>query len=290
MDKSDRTTPLTSETAGTTPYADAHRQLLELRALLDRVIVGQDDLVATSITAVFAVGPCPDRGVAGPRQDPSRQGARRGVGAAWARVQCTPDLMPADITGAEIYVTAAGGASTFQFRPGPVFAQLVLVDEINRATPRTQSALLEAMQERQVTHAGVRHRLPEPVFRAGDAEPDRARRHLSAARSAARPLHVQADGPVPEPRVAAPDARRFARQRARRHAPADRHAGRRAADRAAMSHGAARGALQGMRQSTSSSRRSPIAAIRTQIRGATFAMAPARAPCRRWCGRRACVR
>jgi MoxR-like ATPase len=70
--------------------------------------------------------------------------------------------MPADVTGAEIYVTAAGGASTFEFRPGPVFAQLVLVDEINRATPRTQAALLEAMQERQVTNAGITHRLPRP--------------------------------------------------------------------------------------------------------------------------------
>ncbi len=70
--------------------------------------------------------------------------------------------MPADVTGAEIYATAAGGASTFEFRPGPVFAQLVLVDEINRATPRTQAALLEAMQERQVTHAGTTHRLPSP--------------------------------------------------------------------------------------------------------------------------------
>jgi MoxR-like ATPase len=70
--------------------------------------------------------------------------------------------MPADITGAEIYTTAPGGASTFEFRPGPVFAQLVLVDEINRATPRTQAALLEAMQEKQVTHAGITHRLPSP--------------------------------------------------------------------------------------------------------------------------------
>jgi MoxR-like ATPase len=84
------------------------------------------------------------------------------LGLHWARVQCTPDLMPADITGAEIYATAAGGESRFEFRPGPVFAQLVLVDEINRATPRTQAALLEAMQEMQVTHAGISHRLPSP--------------------------------------------------------------------------------------------------------------------------------
>jgi MoxR-like ATPase len=70
--------------------------------------------------------------------------------------------MPADVTGAEVYVSAAGGNSAFEFRRGPVFAQLVLVDEINRATPRTQAALLEAMQERQVTHAGISHRLPSP--------------------------------------------------------------------------------------------------------------------------------
>jgi MoxR-like ATPase len=70
--------------------------------------------------------------------------------------------MPADVTGAEIFTTGVGGESKFEFRAGPVFAELVLVDEINRATPRTQSALLEAMQEAQVTHAGIRHPLPSP--------------------------------------------------------------------------------------------------------------------------------
>jgi MoxR-like ATPase len=84
------------------------------------------------------------------------------LGLKWARVQCTPDLMPADITGAEIYASQPGGGSSFEFRPGPVFAQLLLVDEVNRATPRTQAALLEAMQEHQVTHAGVSRALPAP--------------------------------------------------------------------------------------------------------------------------------
>ena len=83
------------------------------------------------------------------------------VGVRLGRVQCTPDLLPADITGSE---TLAANSRDIAFRPGPVFANLVLVDEINRATPRTQAALLEAMQERQVTYGGVRHALPEPFW------------------------------------------------------------------------------------------------------------------------------
>ena len=143
-------------------FADAHRQLLALRALLGRVIVGQDELVGHLVTAIFASGHVLMEGLPGLGKTHLAKALAAALGLQWARVQCTPDLMPADVTGGEIYVTAAGGASTFEFRPGPVFAQLVLVDEINRATPRTQSSLLEAMQEAQVTHAGVRHRLPSP--------------------------------------------------------------------------------------------------------------------------------
>ncbi|MDO9313172.1 MAG: AAA family ATPase [Burkholderiaceae bacterium] len=143
-------------------YADAHRQIQDLRALLDRVIVGQSELVTHLITAVFAGGHVLIEGLPGLGKTHLAKALAAALGLHWARVQCTPDLMPADVTGGEIYVTAAGGASTFEFRPGPVFAQLVLVDEINRATPRTQAALLEAMQERQVTHAGITHRLPVP--------------------------------------------------------------------------------------------------------------------------------
>lgn len=143
-------------------YADAHRQLQDLRTLLARVIVGQGELVTHLVTAVFAGGHVLIEGLPGLGKTQLAKALAVALGLQWARVQCTPDLMPADVTGAEIYTTAAGGASTFEFRPGPVFAQLVLVDEINRATPRTQSALLEAMQERQVTHAGTTHRLPSP--------------------------------------------------------------------------------------------------------------------------------
>ncbi len=153
---------MTTQPLADDAFADAHGRLLALRALLERVIVGQDELVGHLITAVFASGHVLIEGLPGLGKTHLAKALAAALGLQWARVQCTPDLMPADVTGAEIYVTAVGGASTFEFRPGPVFAQLVLVDEINRATPRTQSALLEAMQEAQVTHAGVRHRLPSP--------------------------------------------------------------------------------------------------------------------------------
>jgi MoxR-like ATPase len=164
MDEGGRATQMSAHPAQDQAYADAHRQLQQLQALLDGVIVGQTALVTHLITAVFAGGHVLIEGLPGLGKTHLAKALAAALGLHWARVQCTPDLMPADVTGAEIYATAAGGASTFEFRPGPVFAQLVLVDEINRATPRTQAALLEAMQERQVTHAGTTRRLPNPFF------------------------------------------------------------------------------------------------------------------------------
>ena len=100
--------------------------------------------------------------------------------------------MPADITGTEVIEeNRSTGSREFQFLEGPLFANVILADEINRTPPKTQAALLEAMQERQVTVGRVRHKLRRSVLRAGHAEPDRAGRHLPAARSAAGPLHVQ---------------------------------------------------------------------------------------------------
>ena len=97
--------------------------------------------------------------------------------------------MPSDIIGTEILEEDHGtGQRYFKFQPGPVFTNLLLADEINRTPPKTQAALLEAMQERTVSYAGTTHRAARAVLRAGDAEPDRAGRHLSAAGSAARPL------------------------------------------------------------------------------------------------------
>jgi MoxR-like ATPase len=143
-------------------FADAQQRLLEIRALLDGVIVGQQALVTDLVTAVFAGGHVLLEGLPGLGKTHLAKALAAALGLQFSRVQCTPDLMPADVTGGEVYTTAPGGASQFVFRPGPVFAQLLLVDEINRATPRTQAALLEAMQEMQVTNAGACYRLPTP--------------------------------------------------------------------------------------------------------------------------------
>ena len=91
---------------------------------------------------------------------------------SFSRIQFTPDLMPADILGTNIVMEMPGGRREFQFQRGPIFAHLVLADEINRATPKTQSALLEAMQEHQVTAGGELRKLVRAVLRHGHAEPD----------------------------------------------------------------------------------------------------------------------
>ena len=108
----------------------------------------------------------------------------------FSRIQFTPDLMPMDITGTDILQETAGGLREFQFVHGPVFANIVLADEINRAPPKTQAAMLEAMQEQNVTVVGKAFHLERAVPGAGHAESDRAGRDLSAARGAARPVHV----------------------------------------------------------------------------------------------------
>ena len=109
----------------------------------------------------------------------------------FSRIQFTPDLMPADIIGTNIIVEE-GGERRFRFQPGPIFANLVLADEINRATPKTQSALLEAMQEHRVTVAKQQYTLDRAVLRARHPEPARDGGHLPAAGGAARSLLLQA--------------------------------------------------------------------------------------------------
>ena len=112
----------------------------------------------------------------------------RSLHLSFSRLQFTPDLLPTDVTGVNVF---SQKTNEFEFRPGPVFTNVLLVDEINRASPKTQSALLEAMQEYQVTIDGATYALELPVPRRRDAEPDRVRGHVSASRSAARPLHAR---------------------------------------------------------------------------------------------------
>jgi MoxR-like ATPase len=132
-----------------------------LREQVGSVIVGQDQIIHDLLVAVFAGGHVLLEGLPGLGKTKLVKTLAASLGLQFARVQFTPDLMPADITGTRV-VEEHGGSLRFRFERGPLFAHLVLADEINRATPKTQSALLEAMQEGQVTAGGETHPLPQP--------------------------------------------------------------------------------------------------------------------------------
>jgi len=137
----------------------------ELRQELAKVIVGQEDVLDRLLLAIFARGHCILEGVPGLAKTLMVSTLARCLDMSFSRIQFTPDLMPADITGTEILQeNRATGERAFRFLPGPIFANIVLADEINRTPPKTQAALLEAMQERQVTVGGERHAAPEPFF------------------------------------------------------------------------------------------------------------------------------
>jgi MoxR-like ATPase len=138
------------------------------REQIGRVVVGQGALIEQVLTCLFVGGHVLLEGVPGIGKTLLVRTLAQAVSLTFGRVQFTPDLMPADITGttvvSEIETEAGRRERRFVFQAGPIFAQIVLADEINRATPKTQSALLEAMQERSVTVGGVTHRLPEPFI------------------------------------------------------------------------------------------------------------------------------
>jgi len=126
-----------------------------------RVIVGKDEVVEQAVVALLCEGHLLIEDVPGIGKTMLAKAIARSLGCSFRRIQCTPDLLPSDITGTYIFNQKT---SEFEFRPGPIMAQIVLADEINRATPRTQSALLEAMQERQVTAEGETMPLPRPFM------------------------------------------------------------------------------------------------------------------------------
>ena len=129
---------------------------------IGKTVIGQTEVVDLALTAILSGGHALLVGVPGLAKTLLVETMSKVLGLDGKRIQFTPDLMPADIIGSEVLEENAKGKRTFRFIPGPVFCQLLMADEINRASPRTQSALLQAMQERFITVAGVRHDLPAP--------------------------------------------------------------------------------------------------------------------------------
>jgi MoxR-like ATPase len=144
---------------------DRFRQLVEgLKAEVGRVIVGMEDVVENTLIALLSNGHVLLEGVPGLGKTLLVRTLSEALDLKFARIQFTPDLMPADITGTMVLWEKPTGEREFEFQPGPVFANVVLADEINRATPKTQSALLEAMQEHSVTVSGTSRQLDEPFL------------------------------------------------------------------------------------------------------------------------------
>ena len=131
---------------------------------LSKVIVGQREVVEQLLISLFAGGHCLITGAPGLAKTLLVRSIAQIFHLKFQRIQFTPDLMPADITGTKILEQAADGHRTMQFVKGPIFANVILADEINRTPPKTQAALLEAMQEHQVTVGGVRYPFDEPFF------------------------------------------------------------------------------------------------------------------------------
>ncbi|HEX8918321.1 MAG TPA: MoxR family ATPase [Chloroflexota bacterium] len=159
-----------ADTTATQPVPDERalgefvNQAQQLESAVQTVLIGQAEVVRETIIALLAGGHTLLEGVPGLGKTLLVRTMSAALDLSFSRVQFTPDLMPADITGTTILREDERGGRAFAFQPGPLFAHLVLADEVNRATPKTQSALLEAMQEHTVTVGNDTHRLPSPFF------------------------------------------------------------------------------------------------------------------------------
>src|ERR1700723_976171 len=157
-------------------------QIRAAKDAISTVIFGQDRVIENTLVTILSGGHALLIGVPGLAKTKLVETLGLGLGLDAKRIQCTPDLMPADILGSEVLEEAGDGRRAFRFIPGPVFCQLLMADEINRASPRTQSALLQAMQERRVSVAGQYHPLPKPF-------------HVLATQN---PLEQEGTYPLPE--------------------------------------------------------------------------------------------
>ena len=172
-------------TAAAVDPEEFSRRALAIEEQIGRVIVGQRELVRHLLLCVLCEGHALLEGVPGLGKTQLLKTLAAAVDLEFARIQFTPDLMPADIVGTQVLEEDDTGRRRFEYRPGPVFANLVLADEVNRATPKTQSALLEAMQERGVTVAGATRPLPRPFF----------------VMATQNPLEMEGTYPLPEAQV-----------------------------------------------------------------------------------------
>jgi MoxR-like ATPase len=145
------------------PATSARDAMLQLRDRVGQSVVGQARMIERLVLALLADGHVLIEGLPGLAKTRAVKSLSQCLESEFSRIQFTPDLLPSDVTGGEIYRDTGSGGGTFEFRQGPVFGNLILADEINRAPAKVQSALLEAMEERQVTVAGKRHKLP-PLF------------------------------------------------------------------------------------------------------------------------------
>jgi len=137
-----------------------HEQVQEIQRRVNASVIGQERVVERLVIALLADGNVLVEGLPGLAKTRAIKSLSAALESEFSRIQFTPDLLPSDVTGGEIYLSQGAGAGTFQFRQGPIFGNLVLADEINRAPAKVQSALLEAMEERQVTVSGKRYKLP----------------------------------------------------------------------------------------------------------------------------------
>ena len=145
----------------TTLRTEHHQRIHDLEATLRRVIRGKDDVIRLALVAVFARGHLLIEGVPGVGKTTLAHSLARALDCGFQRIQFTSDMLPSDLLGISIY---SGAEEKFEFKPGPVFTNVLLADEINRTTPKTQSALLEVMNEYQVTVDGVSHEVPAPFI------------------------------------------------------------------------------------------------------------------------------
>ena len=143
-------------------FQEAHQKLAKARAEIGKVIFGQNSVINQTLVTLVSGGHLLLIGVPGLAKTLLVDTTAKVLGLDTARVQCTPDLMPADILGSEVLEEGADGKRSFRFIKGPIFTQLLMADEINRASPRTQSALLQAMQEKEVTVSGKAYDVPKP--------------------------------------------------------------------------------------------------------------------------------